>query len=459
MPKSGEEKDRILQEIQAEIQQMSPEWRVSSYLSCGAYGEVCDAVHTQTGAHVAIKRVYKAKRSRDEEVVILHDDFLSRRVFREIALLSHFHHENILGLVTVLRLPHPPEEIEKVYMIMECMDADLSHIIRNERLDISDAHIQYFQYQILHGLKCLHDAGVMHRDLHPGNVLLNGQNEVKICDFNLAKGSDQSHQHTAYVTYRWYRAPELVMQCRVYDCKIDLWSGGCIMAEMYNRRPLFPGTTFYNQLNKIIEIIGTPGREEIDRMGSRSAKDYLTRELCGIPARPWERVIRSTNPLALDLIANLLVFSPGRRFDVNQALHHEYFKSPTCLFDEKEFQGVTRNEPFHHDERIQASADVRRHLAGLISSIQEQHRAQMGEEGVGDAPAAVGADGAEDEAQSPRMAGLASGGGMIRTNSDYNIEMIDRVMQELEGVDGEAGDDPPDSDDDGRGQEDRQAGC
>ena len=197
---------------------------------------------------------------------------------------------------------------------MECMDSDLSQIIRDPTVNLTEEHIQYFMFQIYHGLKCLHDAGVIHRDLHPGNILLNTENDIKICDFNLAK-EDGPGASTDYVTYRWYRAPELVMQWKQYNKKIDMWSAGCIMSELYNRKPLFPGTTFYNQLDKIIEIIGTPDVEDVANIGSVSAKEYLFRELKGIPPAPWERMIRTSNPLALDLISKLLVFNSGKRYE------------------------------------------------------------------------------------------------------------------------------------------------
>ena len=110
--------------------------------------------------------MHKAKSGEDGSVVILDEPFLAKRVFREIKLLSHFNHENILGLISVMSEPASPEPLSKLYMVMECMDTDLSQIIRDPSVDITDEHIQYFMFQILHGLKCLHDARVIHRYAH-----------------------------------------------------------------------------------------------------------------------------------------------------------------------------------------------------------------------------------------------------------------------------------------------------
>eukprot|EP00756_Hemistasia_phaeocysticola_P004018 Hpha_TRINITY_DN12584_c0_g2::TRINITY_DN12584_c0_g2_i1::g.50881::m.50881/K04371/MAPK1_3; mitogen-activated protein kinase 1/3 len=452
MSRGGADRDErnraINEQIRKEVESVSDSWDVRQYLSGGSYGEVCQAVNKHTHQRVAIKRVYKAKVGGDKEVIILNETFLAKRVYREIRLLSHFHHDNILGLVTVLRYPEAPAPLEKVYMIMECMDADLSQIIRDTRARILPDHIQYFMFQIFHGLKCLHDAGVMHRDLHPGNVLLNKENEIKICDFNLAK-ADGLGVNTDYVTYRWYRAPELVMQWKGYSNKIDVWSAGCIMAELLTRKPLFPGSSFFNQLDRIVEIVGTPAAHDVEHIGSQSAVQYLYRELSGIPPRPWSQVLKINDELPLDFIGKLLVFNPNTRLSVDRALHDNYFKYPNCLFDEDEMRGVTRIDAFTFNESLSDSTAIKESLAVDIERIQLRYQmsAAVQQQPVaatdgGEAPAAAAA--AEEEVEtdsaaavegSPRQGLAVRQGNMIRTNSDYNIEMIDRMLQEQEGCD------------------------
>eukprot|EP00755_Sulcionema_specki_P025234 Sspe_Gene.82864::Locus_54326_Transcript_1_1_Confidence_1.000_Length_1571::g.82864::m.82864 len=414
-------KKRLLGEIKGEIERISSRWNVTTYLSGGSYGEVCGAIDKKTGQKVAIKRVYQAKVGKEGEVVILREPFLAKRVYREIKLLSHFHHENILGLVTVLRDPPSPKPLSKVYMVMDCMDTDLSQIIRDTKAQITEDHIQYFMFQIFHGLKCLHDAKVIHRDLHPGNILLNAENDIKICDFNLAKeDSGGQTASTDYVTYRWYRAPELVMQWKNYDKKIDMWSAGCIMAELYNRKPLFPGTTFYNQLNKIIETIGTPSMDEVRHIGSQSAIQYLFRELTGISPTPWERVVRTTNNYAIELISNLLVFNPEKRYDVVQALHTDYFKYPNCLFDEEEMANMDPTEQFHFNEELNDAESICNALAIDIERIQRRFQMETQAELE-----------RNDDMLRPTNASMCDGSKyVVRTNSDYHIEDIDKLLAE-----------------------------
>jgi mitogen-activated protein kinase 7 len=125
------------------------------------------------------------------------------------------------------------------------MEADLHQIIRSGQ-PLTDAHFQYFVYQICRGLKYIHSANVLHRDLKPGNLLVNADCELKICDFGLARGYSSSPEGnigfmTEYVATRWYRAPEIMLSFQKYTKAIDMWSVGCIFAEMLGGRPLFKG--------------------------------------------------------------------------------------------------------------------------------------------------------------------------------------------------------------------------
>ncbi|RUS13765.1 kinase-like domain-containing protein, partial [Jimgerdemannia flammicorona] len=163
------------------------------------------------------------------------------------------------------------------------MEADLHQIIRSEQ-PLTDAHFQYFVYQICRGLKYIHSANVLHRDLKPGNLLVNADCELKICDFGLARGfSDEGNAGfmTEYVATRWYRAPEIMLSFQNYTKAIDMWSVGCIFAEMLGGKPLFKGRDcilldsvyfilFFDvdQLNQILGILGTPDETTLKRVGS-----------------------------------------------------------------------------------------------------------------------------------------------------------------------------------------------
>eukprot|EP00758_Cryptobia_borreli_P011652 Tbor_TRINITY_DN5680_c0_g2::TRINITY_DN5680_c0_g2_i1::g.9023::m.9023/K04371/MAPK1_3; mitogen-activated protein kinase 1/3 len=335
----------------SELEAMSAKYTVDKYISSGSYGAVC-AGKDASGTPVAIKRVYTTV-SDGKTVTIMSDSFLGKRVLREVKLLSHFHHKNILGLRNVMVCMTPPCH-EKLYLVTELLRTDLAQVVADSSIKISQDHIKYFMYHILLGLHCLHEAGVVHRDLHPGNILLADNNDVKICDFNLAREDTPGDDKTHYVTHRWYRAPELVMQFKSFTKKVDIWSAGCIMAELFNRKALFRGSTFYNQLNKIVEVVGTPQENEVAMFSSQSARDYLKTTLNNCPQRPWAQVCPEAGEDAIDLLSKLLAFNPNTRITADEALRHPYFAQ---YFDEEELH-EEHAEPFHFDEQINSISDM-----------------------------------------------------------------------------------------------------
>merc|ERR1712157_724 len=143
---------------------------------------------------------------------------------------------------------------------------------------ISNEHICYFLYQILRGLKYIHSANVIHRDLKPSNLLLNTNCDLKIIDFGLARVADVGNDvqvYTEYVATRWYRAPEVMLNSRSYSVSMDMWSVGCILAEMIQNRPLFPGRHYLDQLDLILAVIGTPNQEAVSWIGNERARAYI----------------------------------------------------------------------------------------------------------------------------------------------------------------------------------------
>lgn len=181
------------------------------------------------------------------------------RTLREMKLLRYFNHENIISILDIQR-PRNYDSFTEVYLIQvrhmtgaqdmwvtnshqELMETDMHRVIRTQ--DLSDDHCQYFIYQTLRALKAMHSANVLHRDLKPSNLLLNANCDLKVCDFGLARSAastdDNSGFMTEYVATRWYRAPEIMLTFKEYTKAIDVWSVGCILAEMLSGKPLFPG--------------------------------------------------------------------------------------------------------------------------------------------------------------------------------------------------------------------------
>lgn len=177
-------------------------------------------------------------------------------------------------------------------------------------------------------MKYIHSANVLHRDLKPGNILVNADCDVKICDFGLARIADPTHNHTGlmteYVATRWYRAPEIMLNNRAYTKAIDVWSIGCIVAEMHGRRALLPGKDYLHQLTLIFGVIGTPTDEELSIIPNPKARQFV-KSLPRKPRVPFSAMYPSGTDQAMDLLAKLLAFDPDKRLTCEQALAHPYF--------------------------------------------------------------------------------------------------------------------------------------
>ena len=178
----------------------------------------------------------------------------AKRTYRELRMLKHMAHENVrklgtthessislLQIIGLLDCFYPQSSLDTfadVYMVTHLMGADLNNIIKTQKL--SDDHVQFLIYQIIRGMKYVHTAGIIHRDLKPSNIAVNEDCELKILDFGLARPTE--NEMTGYVATRWYRAPEIMLNWMHYNHTVDIWSVGCIMAEMLTGKTLFPGS-------------------------------------------------------------------------------------------------------------------------------------------------------------------------------------------------------------------------
>lgn len=303
-------------------------------IGSGAYGVVISAQDTSTNTKVAIKMVPRA----------FHDEIDAKRILREIKLLKHLKHENIIGIVDMM----PPmaqhvEDFQDVYIVADLMETDLHRIIYSKQ-SLTIDHVQYFLYQILRALKYIHSANVLHRDLKPSNLLVNSNCDLKICDLGLARGvlpeDDEeaakmggSMLLTEYVVTRWYRAPEIMLACHEYAKPIDVWSVGCIFAELLQRKPYFPGEDYIDQLTIICEKLGKLPEEHLDFVTSEKAKRFM-RKLPDKPPLSLRRQFPGTPPDALDLLRKMLTIHPRYRITVKEALEHPFLSQLHCEDDE-----------------------------------------------------------------------------------------------------------------------------
>lgn len=285
----------------------------------GSYGFVVSAIDSVTGNKVAIKKVKDT----------FADVVDAKRILRELKLLRHLNgHENIITIHDIMTFPHDTDQFEDIYIVTNLMESDLDRIIRSKQV-LTDKHMKFFLYQILRGLKYIHSANVLHRDLKPSNLLVNSNCDLALCDFGLARGFEDASDEvlTEYVVTRWYRAPELLCESETYGKSVDIWSVGCIFAELFSNKPFFRGENPPHQLEVIVRKIGCPAPDNLDFIGSRLAYDSIVKLGTdpNVGTEAFHKYFpKGTNPLAIDLIKSMLKFHPTERFTVEQCLQHDY---------------------------------------------------------------------------------------------------------------------------------------
>ncbi|CAM0945354.1 unnamed protein product [Alopecurus aequalis] len=283
----------------------------------GTYGIVSRAEDMKTGETVALKKV---KMENEREGFPLTS-------LREINILLSFHHPSIVDVKEIV-----VGSGDSTYMVMEYMEHDLKAVMETMKQPYSQSEVKCLMLQLLEGVKYLHDNWVIHRDLKTSNILLNNRGELKICDFGLSRqyGSPLK-PYTQLVVTLWYRAPELLLGAKEYSTAIDMWSMGCIMAELLSKKPLFDGKRDIDQLSKIFKMLGTPNEDiwpGYSKLPGARAK---------FPKQPYNKLrekfpaVSFTGGLTLseagfDLLNRMLTYDPEMRISADAALKHEWFR-------------------------------------------------------------------------------------------------------------------------------------
>ncbi|KAK4518288.1 uncharacterized protein ATC70_001640 [Mucor velutinosus] len=369
---------------------INKQYKVIRKIGSGSYGSVCSALDVQTNEVVAIK---KCRHVFDKKLI-------TKRCLREIKVLQHFNgHPRIIDLKALDIVD--PRNFNEVYLIQSCCDTTMADIIHS-KLELEPVHYQWFMYQLFSGLKYIHSANVLHRDLKPANILVNENCDLRICDFGMARGFARSNAQiesqymTHYVVTRWYRSPEIMLSRKTYDKPIDIWSVGCILAELLGRKVLFRGTDYVDQLHKIVGILGLP-KDTSFWDSSSSVTEYIRnlRDESGLPP-PEEPIDFSTlfpnaPPEAIHLLENLLTLDPSKRLTANEALEHPFVapvRDPAeeiecaTLFDFESFEMIESEhvlrqciiEEVMHSKGTDVSSHSPLHRTSTASSHQTSRR-------------------------------------------------------------------------------------
>lgn len=276
-------------------------------IGSGAYGSVCSAFDTQLHRRVAIKKLTKPFLAQE----------YAKRSYRELRILAHMNHENLLCLVDAFSPQDSLETFSDLYLVTPFMQMNLRTVMSSNEL--SEEHVRYLVYQLFCALKYMHSCGLIHRDLKPENIGVNEDCELRLLDFGLARQRDE--HMTGYVTTRWYRAPEVILEWEHYDQQVDIWSAACIMSELRTRKTLFPGLNYIDQIRLIISFLGTSDEEY-----SQKAQE-LTSD-CGPFTPPdFNEHFSAFSKEGIDLLGKLLRIDPRRRLTAGEALDHPYFIS------------------------------------------------------------------------------------------------------------------------------------
>ncbi|KAL6501994.1 Cell division control protein 2 A [Orobanche gracilis] len=276
----------------------------------GTYGVVYKARDRVTNKTIALKKI----RLEQE------DEGVPSTAIREISLLKEMQHGNIVRLQDVVHSE------KRLYLVFEYLDLDLKkHMDSCPEFSQDPRLVKLFLCQILRGIAYCHSHRVLHRDLKPQNLLIDRRtNALKLADFGLARAFGiPVRTFTHEVVTLWYRAPEILLGSRHYSTPVDVWSVGCIFAEMVNQQPLFPGDSEIDELFKIFRIMGTP--TEHTWPGVTSLPDFKT-SFPKWPPKELATLVPTLNSDGLDLLCKMLCLDPSKRITARGALQHDYFK-------------------------------------------------------------------------------------------------------------------------------------
>nr|AAB51081.1 protein kinase [Schizosaccharomyces pombe] len=291
-----------------EVKQLS--YTSSKVVGSGSFGVVMQVHLIESDSKAAIKRVLQDKRFKN----------------RELQIMRIMNDPNIVDLIAYYYTTGDNSDEVYLNLVLEFMPETIyraSRLYTRQKLSMPMLEVKLYIYQLLRSLAYIHASGICHRDIKPQNLLLDPENGIlKLCDFGSAKILVAGEPNVSYICSRYYRAPELIFGATDYTHAIDIWSTGCVMAELMLGHPLFPGESGIDQLVEIIKILGTPSREQIKTMNP----NYMEHRFPQIRPQPLSRVFSRSVPLdALDLLSKMLQYTPTDRLTAAEAMCHPFF--------------------------------------------------------------------------------------------------------------------------------------
>jgi serine/threonine protein kinase len=287
-------------------------YKALQVIGSGSFGVVYQARCLDNNEIVAIKKVFQDRRYKN----------------RELQILKELNHNNVIKIKHYFYTPGAKSDDTYLNVVMDFVPTTVGKAVRENKKskkELPPILVKLYAYQMLRAINYIHALGICHRDIKPQNILLDDTNHIlKLCDFGSAKKLISEESNVAYICSRYYRAPELIFGATEYNFSVDVWSTGCVIAELVLNEPLFPGDTSIDQIVEIIKLLGTPTRKQINEMNP----DYKSYKFPFIKSYTYEEVFNgrtNVDKVFFDLLRKMLCYDPKNRITPLKAMLHPFF--------------------------------------------------------------------------------------------------------------------------------------